>query len=436
MRIFSVYTEIFCYLSAYPRYGSRVEQAEAQTSRTTGIGRKPAARRNIRWYFAGLAASLLGNSAMSLVAGVWVKVLTGSSARAGLVSACVYAATMGAPIAGLIADRAPRRRLLVGLNLLSAATVLPLLFVASRTEVWIVFVVMAAYGIEATLMDPAEDALFAEMFSTEIRRRVNGWRLTIQEIGRLAAPLLGAGLFVRLGGGAVAALDAATFLFAALAIARLRVDDIVPSRTPERIGPALAAGIRHVLATPGIRATALATTAVMALSGLGVAAQYSLVHGVGQHPAFLGVLSALLGAGSIVAALTAGPIIKRLGERWLAVLGLIDFAAGNVLRVGHGLAPALVGSAVLGFALPYAFLATLNVAQRMTPLHLQGRVSAALTFALFGPQALTQTIGAVLIAHASYSEIYTASALVGLGLAGWLIRQGGSCGGRHGVIPN
>ena len=90
---------------------------------------------NARWYFTGLAGSLLGNSAMSLVAGIWVKTLTGSSAKAGLVSACIYAGTMGAPIAGLVADRLPRRRLLLVLNLISAATVLPLVLVNSGSRV-------------------------------------------------------------------------------------------------------------------------------------------------------------------------------------------------------------------------------------------------------------------------------------------------------------
>jgi MFS family permease len=163
---------------------------------------------NARMYFVGLAASLLGNSAMSLVAGVWVKSLTASSAKAGLVSACVYAGTMGASVAGLIADRVSRRRLLLWANLLAAATIAPLLFGASRSQVWLVFAVMGMYGIEATLMDPAEDALFAQMFTAEFRQKANGWRLTIQETGRLVAPLLGAGLFVLIGGGAVAAMDA------------------------------------------------------------------------------------------------------------------------------------------------------------------------------------------------------------------------------------
>lgn len=375
---------------------------------------------NARWYFAGLAGSLLGNSAMSLVAGIWVKVLTGSSAKAGLVSACIYAGTMGAPIAGLIADRVPRRHLLLALNLVSAATILPLVLVSSRSLVWIVFVVMALYGIETTLMDPAEDALFAQMFTAEFRRRINGWRLSIQETGRLVAPLLGAGLFELLGGSAVAALDAATFIFAALVITRLGTDDTPPAKSDGALRDSLLAGIRHVLASPAIRPVAIATTLVMALSGVGVAAQYSLVHGLGEHPAFLGALTALLGAGSIIASLTASRIIERHGERRLALIGLINFAAGNLLRANHWLPAALVGSMVLGFALPYTFLATLNVAQRATPGDLQGRVSAALVFALFGPQALMQTIGSALISSTTYIDIYSASAAISLAIAAWL----------------
>lgn len=396
---------------------------DTQTVPPAGIEQDSLQRSNARWYFGGLAASLLGNSAMSLVAGVWVKALTGSSSQAGLVSACIYAGTMGAPLAGLAADRVPRKRLLLWLNVLSATTIAALVLISSRSDVWIMFAVMSAYGIETTLMDPAEDALFAQMFTPEFRRKINGYRLTIQETGRLAAPLLGAGLFVLVGGGAVASLDAATFVFAALVITRLRVDDAPPSTGRERLGPALLAGVRHILATPSIRAVAIAATAVMALSGVGVAAQYSLVHGVGQHPAFLGVLSALLGAGSIIASLSASRVIDRFGERSLAVIGLINFAAGNLLRANHWLPAALIGTFVLGFALPYVFLAILNVAQRLTSNELQGRVSAALIFALFGPQALTQVIGAALIAHATYIEIYVASAAVSLGIAGWLARR-------------
>ncbi|MFB6988057.1 hypothetical protein [Streptomyces sp. NPDC056304] len=84
-----------------------------------------------------------------------------------------------------------------------------------------VFAVMTAYGKSLILVDPAETALFAHTFRPRTRRRINGWRLGTQESGRLVSPLVGAGLFSLLGGGAVVALDAATFVAAAAATALL-----------------------------------------------------------------------------------------------------------------------------------------------------------------------------------------------------------------------
>ncbi|MFB7529268.1 hypothetical protein ACFC0C_13645 [Streptomyces sp. NPDC056178] len=45
----------------------------------------------------------------------------------------------------------------------------------------------------------------------------------------------------------------------------------------------------------------------MAVSGVGVAAQYSLVAGLHQPPGHLGVLTALLGAASVLADLVSPP---------------------------------------------------------------------------------------------------------------------------------
>ena len=83
-------------------------------------------RRNGRLYLAGLAVSVIGDNAMSLAAGIWVKSLTGSSSEAALVSVCVYAPSLAGPLAGVVADRVRRRRFLMWLNLVSAALVLPL----------------------------------------------------------------------------------------------------------------------------------------------------------------------------------------------------------------------------------------------------------------------------------------------------------------------
>lgn len=69
---------------------------------------------------------------------------------------------------------------------------------------------------------------------------------------------------------------------------------------------------------------------------------------------------------------------------------------------------------VLGFALPWIFLALLNVAQRVTPAELQGRVSAAIMLAFFGPEAPLQAVGALLIKDFSYQQLYLAAAALAL----------------------
>src|ERR1043165_772933 len=107
----------------------------------------PLARRNARIYLTGLGTSLIGNSMLSLVAGIWVKSLTGSNSAAAIVSVCAYAPSVLGPVSGVVADRFRRRPMLVVLNLASAVAVLPLLFVRSAHQVWLVDAVVVAYGI-------------------------------------------------------------------------------------------------------------------------------------------------------------------------------------------------------------------------------------------------------------------------------------------------
>jgi Na+/melibiose symporter-like transporter len=384
-----------------------VREAEAPAATATD-------RRNARLYLAGLAASLLGDSAMSLVAGIWVKSLTGSSAEAGLVGACMYLPSLFGPAAGLLADRVSRRRLLLALNVASAVIVLTLLAVRSAAGVWLIFCVMIWYGVNLAVSDPAESALFAEMLPLDLRQRLNGWRLGLQETGRLVAPLFGAAMFALVGGGSVAAFDSATFVVAALTVAGLRLREPPPRPPATNWRAGLAAGLVHVRRTPELARLLLTGGFVIVLSGVLVAPQYSLVQAAGEPPAFLGVLSACLGAGSIVASLVSSRLLRRLGEDRLALLGMINFAAGTALRATGLLPCAVIGTLVLGFALPWIFLAILSAAQRLTPLDLQGRVAALVSLVLFGPQAPMQALGSLAIRYATFQQIYAAGAALGL----------------------
>jgi MFS family permease len=394
------------------RSKSKSEYRNAAVTSRPGDDVASAERRNGRLYLTGLAVSVIGNNAMSLAAGIWVKSLTGSSSEAALVSVCVYAPSLAGPLAGVVADRVRRRRFLIWLNLVSAGLVLPALAVGGPGSVWIIFAVMTWYGIQLTLSSPAEDALFAVMLSRERRQELNGWSLGFQETGRLVSPLFGAGLFALVGGGIVSVFDAITFVIAAVALSRIRMREARPAPQRRRWRADLLAGFGHIRRTPELRRLLPAASVVMSFSAVLVAAQYSLVQGVGEPPSFLGVFSAGLGAGSIVASMVSGRLLRRAGERWLAVLGMANFALGNAIRATGWLPLAVAGSVVLGFALPWLFLALLNLAQRCTPPELQGRVSAAVMLAFFGPQAPLQALGALAIRYATYRQLYLAGAAV------------------------
>jgi MFS family permease len=378
-------------------------------------------RRNARLYLVGLGTSLLGDSAMSLVAGIWVKSLTGSSAAAGLVGACMYLPALFGPAAGLLADRVSRRRLLLVLNLASAVIVLTLLAVRSAADVWLIFCVMIWSGVNLVASDPAENALFAEMLPLELRQRVNGWRLGLQETGRLVAPLFGAAMFALIGGGSVAAFDSATFVVAALAVAGLRLRESAPRPAATHWRADVMAGLVHVRHTPQLARLLVTGGFVIVLSGLLVAPQYSLIQAIGEPPAFLGVLSAGLGAGSIVASLVSSRLLRRLGEDRLAVLGMINFVISAVLRATGNLPCAVIAAVVGGFALPWTFLAILSLAQRLTPLDRQGRVSALVTLVLFGPQAPMQALGSLAIRYLTYRQVYLVGAALAVVATGALV---------------
>ena len=369
--------------------------------------------RNGRLYLTGLTASVLGDSAMTLVAGIWVKSLTGSNSAAALVSVGIYAPSLLAPLAGTVADRVRRRRLLLVSNLAMAAVMLTLLFVDRASRVWLLYAVMTCYGVALVLIDPAENALFAVMLPDSARARLNGLRMTIQEGGKLIAPLAGAGLFAISGGGTVAAIDAATFGVAATAIAMLRVPDERPRPSERHWRAELVAGARHVWYTAELRAVALAATVAMFASGIAFAAMFAMIDALHRSPSFLGVFTSVYGAGAIIGGLTSARVMRRYDERRLTALGLLNGTAAYLLACAPWLPVPLLGWFVRGFALPWVVVAAITLAQRLTPANLQGRVSAAITFVLFAPQPLAQAVGAALIAHLDYRFVYVGVAASG-----------------------
>ncbi|WP_406107615.1 MFS transporter [Streptomyces sp. NBC_01003] len=377
-----------------------------------------ATRGGSRLLLAGIVVSGFGTSAMWLAAGIWVKDLTGSDSLAALCAFALWAPTLAGPLLGTVADRTRRRPLLVAANLGLGLLLLSLLAVDSAGRLWILFAVLVAYGTCGVVADAAEAALVPAVVGKDALGDFNGLRMTANEGMKLVAPLAGAGLFAVYGGGGVALLDAATFAAAAGLYARLRVREPAPARRTTGVWARTVEGVRALWRQERLRPLVLAAAATMLLAGLNGATLYAVVDGgLGRSPSYAGVLYAVQGAGSVVAGLAAGGLLRRLGERRFAAAGIALFAAGAGLRALPYDAVALGCTAAIGMGLPCVLIAALTAVQRETPDAFVGRAVATANTLMFAPNAVALAMGAGLIAVVDHRVLLPLLGAAGLVLA-------------------
>jgi MFS family permease len=388
------------------------------------------ALRDARLYLAGQALSLLGDLSLSLAMGVWVKQLTGSSGAAGLTFVAFLLPQLASPLAGMIVDRTRRRPLLIAVNLASALAVAPLVLVHDAGDVWIVYAVSLALGASAMVQGAGQSALLVGLLPGELLAHGNAALQTLRESLRLLAPLAGAGLFAWLGGGAVAALDAGTFLAAAAALALMRLREPRPGDArPSRRGE-LGAGIAHVRATPVVRRLIAAGALAVVALGMGEAVLFAVVDdGLHRPPAFLGVLLAVQGAGAVAAGACAPAVMARVGERRGCALGMTVAAVGLPLLATSSLALVLAGAIVFGAGMSWILVGAVTLLQRSTPAHLQGRAYAVLEMALAVPQTAAVAVGAALVDLVDHRLLLLAMAAL-MAVAGVVLRRDRSALGR------
>src|SRR5690242_1645072 len=343
-----------------------------------------------RRLLAGSSLSSFGDSALYLTLGIWAKSLTGSNAAAGSVFLALGIPALFAPLTGQLADRMPRRRLLIITNAAAGLLVLSLLAVRTRDQLWIIYLVAFGYGLSFGLLGSASAGLRKDLLADDDLGGANAALQTINQGLRIVSPLAGAALFAALGGGAVAVLDTATFAAAIIALASIRLTET----PPEPRGQAsylrdLTAGFRHLRSVPLLAQITLMCACAFSVIGLNETIIFAVIdQGLHRPPSFFGITSSVQGAGSIAAGLTVAWLLKRLGTARMIGLGLAVFVLA-----------AAVGD---GIALIWLVVAFTTAAQRHTPPQLQGRVTAAWTMLILTPQTISIAAGAALIAFVDY----------------------------------
>jgi hypothetical protein len=369
--------------------------------------------RNATAYLAAVLVSSFGTSAMMLAAGIWVMTLTGSSSLAAWVGFLLWAPTLAGPLIGAVVDRAPHRRpVMVAAHTVMGLLLLVLLLVDDRTDVWLIFAVMLAYGVSFVVLDAAETAVLPAAIPADLLGDVNGLRMSASEGMKLAAPLVGAGLFTWLGGASVALLDAVTFFAAAALCLLIRPGPIAGELETAPWRARIADGTRLLWGHRELRRIVLCAAAVMAVAGLAGTTIYAVVdEGLQRAPAVVGVLSAVQGAGSVAGGFLAGPLLSRIRPHVFAGAGIAVFGIGTLLRATPSPAAVAVSSLLAGIALPWVLITVATRVQSDIPAAYLGRVSGTVALLTFAPGAIGQAAGASLLAVADYRLILTAGAV-------------------------
>ena len=365
---------------------------------------------NYRRYFTGQLVSISGNW-MQNVAEAWLLLtLTGSGVAIGALTAAQFAPfLLFAAWGGVIADRFPKRRLLM---VTQTAMAVPALFllamvVAGAVEPWMVFVTAFARGSVNAIDNPARQSFVIEMVGAE--RVVNAVSLNsvLVHASRIIGPALAGALIALWGTAPCMAVNALTFGVMIVALARMDPSRLRPSKVTRHERGAVRAAFRHVRRTPELAIP----LAMMALVGtfafnfqtvLPLFAHFTFGRGPGGYAALL----AAMGVGAIAGALVNGAR-GRTGAPVIVATALGFGVFGLLAATAPTFAVAVIALVPLG-AFSVVFAASVNA-------HLQIVVEPAMR-------------GRVM---ALYSIVFLGSTPVGGPLTGWLAE---ALGPRSGLV--
>ncbi|MCB9743325.1 MAG: MFS transporter [Alphaproteobacteria bacterium] len=298
-------------------------------------------------------------------------------------------ALLAAPLAGVVADRLPRRRILIATDLVRAAIVGGMLALAWLPNVPLLYALVIAQSFASAFFDPARNALLPRVVSREELTAANALGGAAWSMMLAFGAGLGGLVTARWGWGAALAVDAGTYLVSAALLLGVRE----PPFTPAVSGvpgwrrwtglDQLREGARYLADRPRVRSLALVKSA-FELSG----ALLLLLTLLGEQvfpvrgEAMLGVAAFYIARGLGTG---LGPFLARWWTR--SVPEAMERAIGYAFVVASVFYVALSFADQLALALLCVSLAHLGGAtqwvfstirlQQLVPAELAGRVFAA-----------------------------------------------------------
>ena len=149
--------------------------------------------RNYRLYFTGQAISLCGTWMQTIAQDWLVLKLTNSGTQLGIVSALQFLPVLFlGPWGGVIADRFPKRNILLVTNIVAGllALILGLLVVAGTVQVWMIYILALGLGLVSVVDNPTRQSFLIEMVGRESLTNAIALNSTEVNFARAVGPAL------------------------------------------------------------------------------------------------------------------------------------------------------------------------------------------------------------------------------------------------------
>ena len=181
-------------------------------------------QRNVALLWMAGLMSLFGDWAFYTVVPIFVLDETGSVFLAGMVWAVIaLPSVVVGPVAGVYVDRWDRQRIMLWGNIAQAVVACSILVVGGTGPgIWIAMTVVLVNASLAAIILPAENALLPTLVQEEDLRPANALNSMNDNLARIGGPPVGAVIYAWLGIEAVAVINAASFLVAALLVRSVR----------------------------------------------------------------------------------------------------------------------------------------------------------------------------------------------------------------------
>lgn len=346
--------------------------------------------RNFTFLILGQVSSLIGNYTLKFALSMYVLEQTGSaSIFATLLAVAMLPTILLSPFGGILADRANRRNIMVGLDTLSGLTVLVAgLVLPFGHDIWVIGALLVILSVLAAFESPTVQACIPQMLSGDNLMKGNAAVNQVQAIAGLITPFLGSLVYAAFGLTLVLWGTVVCFFLTAILECFIRLDyqkAKVTMGIREIIREDFSVSIHFLRREqPGIlKLLLLAALASLFVAGTVVVGFPYLVRTVlGLSAEYYGAAESVMGVAAVMGSLFVGITAQKFRLRWLAFvfiglgLSLIPTGIAFLLPVGPlGIYIILLVMFSLGqFGCSLFSTYAISVIQARTPEHLMGKI--------------------------------------------------------------